>query len=237
MTQNHPEDVLTALRDELAAVTPSPEFADRVRQRIAGDLPLLREELAAVEPSPDFRARIRQRIDAQADARRASWLAGWRWLVPIGAAAAVIAIALAIVSTRRGAQSTTAPNQTTASNSAQDVRTPVQPSAGLRTAAPAAASPLRHERTGVRSSTEEPSLEVITNQPAILRALAARIAADAQLVETSNQAARETTPEITIVPIEIQPVVVKSLLERPDIPVPFPIIRIVTAELAERSPQ
>jgi hypothetical protein len=224
MTQNQSEDVLTALRDELAAVSPSPEFADRVRQRIAGDLPLLREELAAVTPSPEFKARVRQQIEAGGARAGSRWL-DWRWLVPVAAAAG---IAIVVAWTWRDAQNAPAPVVTTAVHPAPVVRTPAPPPVEQRTAAPIAASPLRHERTGVRSSTEETSLEVITNQPAILRALAARIAAGAEMVETTT--APETVPDIAVPAIVIDPIVVKPLPEPPDVSSVLPIIRRITAK-------
>lgn len=239
MTEHHADDALNFLRDELARVSAPPEFAARVQQRISAaahtPMPespdLLRDELAAVAVSPEFKVRVRQEVEAAQQVRASSWLGGSRWLVPI-AAAAGIAIAIAIAWTWRGARSTPAPIATTVSNPA-DVRSPLPVPGGQRTATQVVASPLRHERTGVRRSTEEPSLEVITNQPAILRALAARMAAGAKMVETTTAA--EPDPAITVPEIVIDPIVVKPLPEPPDLSGTLPIIRKTTADQAERS--
>jgi len=58
-------------------------------------------------------------------------------------------------------------------------------------------------------------MEVITNQPAILRALYARIAPDATVVETTSVPMPETAPEIVVPTIEVSPLVVKPLGEPP----------------------
>jgi hypothetical protein len=216
MTQNHSEEVFTALRDELAAVTPSPEFADRVRQRIAGELPLLREELAAVEPSPAFKARVRQQIEADAVSRaRSRWL-DWRWLVPIGvAAAAVVAILFA---TRPKVQ---VPAPTVQTAQATDRPGPIQATtpvgvapAARRVVAGGVQTPVSVAPTVVSS---ELSLEVMTNQPAILRAIWRRAnQAEAAQLATTATPLPENAPEITVLPIEVSPVVVKPLVETPE---------------------
>ncbi|HEX5068815.1 MAG TPA: hypothetical protein VFV78_01265 [Vicinamibacterales bacterium] len=214
MTENRPEDAFAALRDELAAVSPSPEFANRVRQRIAADLPLLREELAAVEPSAAFKARVRQRIDADVEARARSRWSDWRWLLPVATAAG---IALVVAVMWRGAQSAPAPVTATNPPTPRRVETPapVPQPAAARTAPPVAASPLRASNAGVHSAKGEPSMEVITNQPAILRALYARIAPDAAVVEVTSIPMPETAPEIVVPSLEVSPLVVKPLAEPP----------------------
>jgi len=213
MTEHHADEALALLRDELARVSAPPDFAARVQQRISAGADLLHDELAAVAVSPEFKVRVRQQVDAAQQARASSWFGGWRWLAPVGAAAGIaIIVALGWL----GAPSTPAPVVTTAANPTPVVRTPVPPpSPSPRTAAPAVASPLRHERTGVRRSTGEPSMEVITNQPAILRALYARIAPDATVVETTTAPLPETAPEIVVPTIEVSPLVVKPLGEPP----------------------
>jgi len=213
MTEHHADEALALLRDELAGVSAPPDFAARVQQRISAGADLLHDELAAVAVSPEFKVRVRQQVDAAQQARASSWLGVWRWLVPVGAAAAV---AIIVALGWPGAPSTPAPAVTTAANPTPDVRTTVTPRLpSRRTAAPVVASPLRHERTGVRGSTGEPSMEVITNQPAILRALYARIAPDATVVETTSVPMPETAPEIVVPTIEVSPLVVKPLGEPP----------------------
>jgi hypothetical protein len=213
MTEHHADEALALLREELAGVSAPPDFAARVQHRISEGADLLHDELAAVAVSPEFKVRVRQQVDAAQQARASSWLGGWRWLVPVAAAAS---IALIVALGWLGAPSTPAPVVTTAANPTPDVRTPVPPpSPSPRTAAPAVASPLRHERTGVRRSTGEPSMEVITNQPAILRALAARIGPNARVVETTSVPVPETAPEIVVPTLEVSPLVVKPLGEPP----------------------
>jgi hypothetical protein len=204
------EDVLTALRDELAAVSTSPEFADRVRRRLDAELPLLREELAAVAPSPQFKARVRQQIEAQPQTSGASWLSGWRWVVPAGAAAA--GIALAVVMLGRGTAGTPAPVATTVTNAPQDVPTPAQLPEEPRTSKTPSASSQRASNVNVRKDQREPSLEVITDQPAILRALFGRIRGDVQAGE-GPALASDTAPEIKVIPVDVSPVVVKPLVD------------------------
>jgi hypothetical protein len=243
-------DVLKALRDELAGVAPSPEFTSRVRERVAGELPLLREELAAVMPSPEFKARVRQQIEAAGPARGA----GWRWLVPATLAAAAL-LAVVLVPRRPETPAPMTPLPDLSHVTIVDgplVRTggtPPHPKAldarAGRTAAQTAASLLRSSNPpsahgygvrafDVRSSKSEPaegpSLEVITNQPAILKAMWAQISADAQIVETRTEPLPETAPEIVIPPIDIAPLVVKSLFEQSAIGGLFPIVRIITAQ-------
>jgi len=225
MTQNHSDDVLLALRDELATVTPSSEFADRVRQRIAGDLPLLREELAAVTPSPEFKARVRQRIDANGGVRRTPSLFGWRALLPASLAAAAL---LAVVLAPRG------PEKPAPVIALTDLKPPPMidqyPPAGFRgvpsqNQAPAdvrarSRAAVRAANAGGGRAPAEPkaeglSLEVITNQPAILRAMAERILQDALVIENTIPLA-ENAAEIKVLPIEVSPVVVKPLAETPE---------------------
>jgi hypothetical protein len=236
MTHEPIDDVLKALRDELAGVAPSPEFASRVRERVAGELPLLREELAAVAPSPEFRARVRQRIEAAGPARGAGWLSGWRWLMPLAAAAGV-AIAVAIMS--RGSKDVPAPVTITAGRSDGAVvarpstETPRPTASDRRTASRTAASLLRSSKVEVRSSkakpAEGPSMEVITNQPAVLKAMWARVAGAPTLVETTPLP--EAAPEIVVPPIEVNPIVVKSMIEQPrEGGGLLPIVRIITAQ-------
>lgn len=236
------DDVLKALREELNSVAPSTNFAQTVRERIAGDVDLLREELAAVEPSPEFKVRVRQQVEAQVEARRGSWLSGWRWVIPVGAAAVIVA---AVVMMSRPDNVPPAP--TVAQGPAQPI-TPVVPMEPSRSAAPPVVFTPRRDGAGPSAGrTEEPvpvlaradgpSLEVITDQPAILRELWRQIRADAVEVATTTRELSDTPPEIGVTPIEVNPIVVKLMAEPPPGPGPSPIIRRVTAETAERREQ
>jgi hypothetical protein len=241
MTQREYDDPIDALKAELASVSPSPEFQSRVRQRIAGELDLLREELAAVAPSPDFAVRVRQSIDAAAETQKTSWLSGWGWIVPAGAlAAGVISV---IVLTRSGdntpeqvtvhaptaidaPKSIVAPQRPTPTSNVHVARaTPVRPA----TSAPVVA-------TAVVASAD-PMLDVITNQPAVLRALRPRIGAVESRTGVPASTGPEVIPDLFVAPIEVSPIVVKWMVEPPSPPAPggSSIIRKVTADTAERS--
>ncbi len=86
-------DPIAALRSELASVSVSPDFAARVRERLADDLEPLRAELADLSPSPEFAVRVRQSIEQAGNAGFSWSRLNWRWIVPVSglAAAAVIA--------------------------------------------------------------------------------------------------------------------------------------------------
>jgi hypothetical protein len=239
MTQREYDDPIDALKAELAGVSPSPEFQSRVRQRIAGELDLLREELAAVAPSPEFAVRVRQGIDAAAETRKTSWLSGWRWIVPAGAVAAGVIAVIAL--TRSGAD---APERMT-------VQVPIQAPATIDApkpiVAPQAPTPtskvLVPGATSARAATSspvvanavasaDPMLEVITNQPAILRAMWKRMAPESVSFATPPT---EEAREITIAPVEVSPIVVKWMVEPLPTPGVLPIIRRIAADRAERS--
>jgi hypothetical protein len=235
MTDDYGNDMLDALRSELASVAPSAEFQSRVRQRIAGELDLLREELAAVAPSPEFKVRVRQGIEVSRDARAAAWLSGWRWLVPLGAVAAIVIGVVAIFPRT--------PDIPAQVNAKAPIETPVpivapQPTT---TVVPPEVRNARDSGLGTRdlgrhASSSEPSLEVITNQPALLRALSARVKAEQALAEASEtKPLLEIANDIVIAPIEVNPVVVKWMVEPPLPAGVFPVIRRVTADTAERS--
>jgi hypothetical protein len=242
MTQREHDDPIDALKAELAAVSPSPEFHARVRQRIAGELDLLRDELAAVAPSPEFAVRVRQgisEVDAARADRAASWLSGWRWVVPAGALAAGVIAVIAL--TRSGAD---APERVTVQAAgpapivAQTPKPVVKPSAtsNVEVRTPKLARSVagaRGEATPATLATPDPMLEVITNQPAILRAMYARISAGSSVFETTT--IPDTVPDIVVAPIEISPIVVKSVVEPPAVGGAQPIIRRITADTAERS--
>ena len=110
-------------------------------QEINDPLQALREERADLSPSPEFAARVREGIDTSADARRAGWLSGWRWLVPAGAVAAVV-IAVVVISRSRPE----APEQVIAQAPAHS-ETPV---AGGPTSLPAPPQARRKPETSAR---------------------------------------------------------------------------------------
>jgi hypothetical protein len=238
MTHEPLDDVLKALRDELAGVAPSPEFASQVRNRVAGELPLLREELAAVTPSPEFKVRVRQQIETAEQARRASWLSGWRWLAPVGMAAAVL---LAVVLSRPGRETPALVTTTAATTpTTRDVGPVARPSTDTprATATPRVTATKSAARTAplpAASSETEPSLKVITNQPAILKAMWARAGAAQAVLAPTDAAQSEEIREIVIAPVEVSPVVVKWLVEPPTVPDTLPVIRRGAAYMAERS--
>jgi hypothetical protein len=202
---------------------------------------LLREELAAVAPSPEFAVRVRQGVEAAREERAASWLSGWRWVVPIGAVAAGVIAVIAL--TKSGAES---PERVT-------VQVPIQTPTSINTPTPAVTVPTPTSKIHVpgassaRAATSspvvasavvasaDPMLEVITNQPAILRAMYARIAVGATVVETTTIPMPDTAPEIIVPSIEISPIVVKSLVDPPSVGGAQPIIRRITADTAGRS--
>jgi hypothetical protein len=243
MIEHDADDVLKQLREELGRISTPPAFASGVRQRIAagaGDpVDVLAEELGAVAVSPEFKARVRQQVEAAEQRRAASWLRGWRWLAPVAAAAGVAIVAVIIW---RGSNELPAPVTATAATTAVKPmsRTPSEVAQTSRSATevkrPVRAEPVaRTAPATAASSTTEPSLEVITNQPAILRAMYARIAADATVVDTMTIPLSDTAPDIVVPPIEISPIVVKSLADPPVVGGAQPIIRRVTADTAERS--
>lgn len=248
MTNEPMDDVLKALRDELAAVSPSPEFQARVRQRLGGEMDLLRQELAAIAPSPEFAVRVRQGIEEAQAARAASWwrFSNWRVMVPAAAAAVVVLAILLRPDTSRveqaTAQVTPAPVGPVAAQLANDAapghaqRT--SPNPVVRRPQPRVTTPRPVASTARAATTlADPFLEVMTNQPAILRANRALIRAASEARETPVVAIAETNPEIVVAPVEVSPIVVKWMVEPPPSPSSggAPVIRRVTAETAERS--
>jgi len=261
MTQREHDDPIDALKAELAAVSPSPEFQSRVRQRIAGDLDLLRDELAAVAPSPEFAVRVRQGV-AEADAAREarlSWSSGWRWIVPVGAVAAGVIAVIAL--TKSGADvpehiTVQAPIETatqapTTIETQKPVVAPLATSNDERRPSTGSGRPeaLEGRTTNVgrrvpnaraqvvtaAPPTADPMLEVITNQPAVLRAMWVRAGAAQAVVAPGDTSLPENAGDIVIAPVEVNPVVVRWLVEPPGTPGVLPFIRRVAADMAERS--
>jgi hypothetical protein len=243
-------DPLDALTRELARVSVSPDFAAQVRSRIAEDealgLDRLKDELAIVSVSPEFAVRVRQQIEAAPSHSRWFGWFNWRWAVPLAAAAVVLAAvalgrgsaptkpnAVSPASVQAGASQLQTPQFTPPPSSTGTAPQALPPAlvstarATQRTATPAAAS----------GKQADDKLEVITNQPAVLQRLWARAGPGAELVGGIEGVA-VTSGEIVFPPIEVSPIVVKSLID-PEATAPgsTPIIRRVTAEQAERSPR
>jgi len=232
----HDVDPIETLRAELSRVEVSPDFADRVRRQIGEDaIASIGAELSALSVSPEFAVRVRRQIE-EAPAR--SWWFGmfdWRWAVPIAAAAAIGAFALtrgiepatggvdpsgvqARVPEPNVSQSPQAPSMTATVQESPRPSHATRVLVSQRTADSAAAS----------GQQADDKLEVITNQPAILRELWAAVAT-AEAAEVPAE-----VRDLVIAPVEVTPVAVKWLVE----PVPSggaaPIIRRVSAD-AERS--
>lgn len=173
----------------------------------------LRSELRRVPLSPEFSARLRQRIEAEPDVRGAAWLSGWRWLVPVASVAAVV---IAAVSLSRLGMETPIP---LVARAPMATPTPVEiepehPSTSAVAKAPAD-----------KRAPKNRSLEVITNQPAILRAVWGRVGKGAPMVEVSTTLVPDTVPEIVVPPVQVSPIVVKPLGDLRLVPGALPIIR------------
>ena len=234
MTPEPIDDVLKALRDELAAVSPSPEFQTRVRERVSGEFSLLREELAAVAPSPEFAVRVRQGIEEAQAARAASWwrFSNWRLIGPVAAAAAIVAL---MVMMRPEAPAVA--HVTAKVTPAPVIVTPTpQPEKPLVTRPNPRVTPAPVVTTAVATTPVDPFLEVITNQPALLRAERDRIRAAGAVESTQVVVMPNTVPDIVVAPVQVSPIVVQWLVEPPPSPSGgAPVIRRVAADMAERS--
>lgn len=248
---HHEVDPIETLRAELSRVHVSPDFAERVRRQIGDDvIASIGAELSDLSVSPAFPVRVRQQIDEAPARSRWFGLFDWRWAVPAAAAAVVL---IAVVLSRGGNPGTpdVAPVVVTA-------RAPESPSAPAAAAslpptaqsAPGASAPLTMQSAPVQvaprtpappaasSQQTEEKFEVITNQPAILQDWWARVAAGQPLSDVTDEtvAADMDTREVVVSPVEVNPLVVKWLVEPPaTAAIPFPFIRRVAAEWAERS--
>jgi hypothetical protein len=245
---HHDIDPIETLRAELSRVHVSPDFAERVRRQIAEDpIASLESELSDLSVSPQFAVRVRQQIEAAPARSPLFGLFNWRWAVP-AAAAAVVLVAIAIsrsgnpetsgvrpvAVTGRGPDAPQAPATSTVLPTIQS-DAPAQRTHDARvarvtqrTASPAVAS----------SQQTEEKFEVITNQPAILQDWWARVGQGQVLSEATDEAvaADMDTRDVVITPVEVNPLVVKWLVEPPAaVAIPFPFIRRVAAEWAERS--
>jgi hypothetical protein len=227
----------------------SPGFAEQVRRQIGDDvMASIGVELSELSVSPEFAVRVRQQIEATPPRSRWFGVFSWRWAVPVAAAAVVlVAIAFArgghpdspgVGSTgvvARGSESPSVPPivagapQSPRSSPGAAPRQP-QPDhlarVSQRTTPPAAAS----------GQQAEEKLEVITNQPAVLRDWWDR-AERVQIVSNlTEESARVDSRDVVVNPVEVKPVVVQWLVDPPpSVTMPFPFIRRVAADWAERS--
>ena len=219
---NSPHDVLDALRAELAGVTVSPEFAQKVRTQILAEgqeaeLDALSRELAGVSVSPEFAARVRQSVENAPP--RWGWLGflNWRWALPVAAAAALALTTLvwrpdtetpaSIVAqgpTSRGAtpEASRQLPEETRPNPAMEGGVQTTAQSHVARARPALATPA--------SVSANDKLEVITNQQELflqMWAVAASAGADPDVTIEVR--------ELAVVPVEVAPVVVQWLVEPP----------------------
>jgi hypothetical protein len=178
MTYDRTDDVLKDLETALA-VTPSPQFADGVRARIADERP------------------------------RRQFSPAW----PLAVAGVLAMIVLVALVTRRTATVVAPPE----SSPLTAVSSPIVPSAVLRPVEPVApristpvVTRVASRSAPARAEPGEPSLEVITNQGEVLRALWARTARrSGELKEVEPEPAPEivanageiVVPRVTIAPI------------------------------------
>lgn len=246
---HHDVDPIETLRAELSRVHVSPDFAERVRRQIAEDpIASLESELSDLSVSPEFAVRVRQQIE-EAPAR-SRWFGFFnrRWAVPVAAAAVVLA---AVALSRNGNPATQGVQQASVQASANQPPSATAPAAAapanrsqgsvIQQASPSAVARViqRTAAPAVASSQQtEEKFEVITNQPAILQDWWARVGQGQVLSDATDEAvaAEMDTRDVVVTPVEVNPLVVKWLVEPPaTAAIPFPFIRRVAAEWAERS--
>lgn len=161
-----------------------------------------------VEPSPAFAAGVRARVDRS---RRGAW---WAW----GSVAAACASIAVVIAMRPATESSPAPvsmatasvetpNAPTAPGGAPSVSVTVPTIIAPRHARPAPAAPAV---APARLESAEPKLEVITNQPELLRELWQRhlVGAVTRITEVESRA----IADITVAPIEVEPIVVPKIV-------------------------
>jgi len=168
------------------------------------------EDALSIEPSPEFEAKVRARVIERSPARRSpvlifiaglsvAALAGWvvwsRPAVPLAPSVSVAAPALARSS---------------------DIGSPAMPGSVQRLSSNRAA--VVASRTAPGRPTPEP--EVLTNQPAILRAIWARMSAETPVEEEPQVSAEEPklfeTSLIEVRPLKVAPIVIRTLDESDD---------------------
>jgi hypothetical protein len=245
MTDNF-NDPIAALRTELASVAPSPGFAERVRERLADDLEPLRAELTDLTVSSDFAVRVRQSIEAGDNRRGRSWSPfNWRLVVPAaGLAAAAVAGLIYLTSV-----DAPPPIQIAGPSAVTPIvkTPPIAPIAPTRESRPEVARVARvtsQAPTAVREPRDR-MLEVITDQPALLKALWVRVEPGIT-VDSTEPAGTYQAPKLEVAPIEVSPI---SKFVVPDTRAPIgvtpfilrfgsvgtPAPHLMTAESAERS--
>jgi len=165
----------------------------------------LRSELKRVPLSPEFAARLRQRIDEVPAAHGAAWLAGWRWWVPVAAVAAVV---VAVVSVAQRRSDAPGPAATTLAAAVPTVPVVPDRSRSFPVAPPPSPAGLRR---GFAVVPAEPALEVLTDQPALYRALLARAGKGPVAVEVTPTILPDAVPDITVPSIDVSPIAIKWL--------------------------
>ncbi len=237
MTQDT-HDPIEQLREELRRVSVSQSFTERVRERLTDELEPLRAELADLNVSPEFAVRVRQRVEAPL---RSSWGLTWRWIVPAAGLAAVVA---AIVLWPRGVEPP-APAQTEVVAKAEPAAPPVVSSSGPRVASPvtvartkSAAGPRQvafSAQAETATSGRDPFLEVITDQPELLRRLVIAVERPDIAVDPSEPERMYEAPKLDVPKVEVSPVSL-FVVPIPRVPVGFsPFILRIAADSAERS--
>ncbi|HXT72012.1 MAG TPA: hypothetical protein VN700_19820 [Vicinamibacterales bacterium] len=234
-----PIDAIVQLRDELGRVTVSRNFAERVRERLADELEPLRAELADVAVSPEFAVRVRERVE---EIRRPYWGFNWRLAMPF--AAGLAATIAAVVMWPRQATEPVSPAATVASvapsggsqeaGSSDPARPPVAPlvvTSSTPRVAPRRVSPALQ----TIAAKSDPFLEVLTDQPELLRRLHVGIDRSDVAVDSTESTALFEVPVLEVPKVEVSPI---SLFVVPNPRLPLgvsPMILRIAAEAAERS--
>jgi len=171
----------------------------------------LREELAAVTPSPAFAASVRTRVRAEAPARKPA-LAAW---ILTGAVAAAAVVIVAVVS--RGSRPAPDVDRTARPGAPAIASTgpavAVAPSATAVTPTPTPSALAAARVTPIAAEIpQEPKIEVITNQGSLIRTIWASVLGPVtERPEAATEAPRSEVQDITIDPIQVEPIVVRSL--------------------------
>ena len=196
-------------------------------------LDALRRELASVSRSPEFAVRVRQRIEQ--GARPGFWTRfNWRWTVPVSGMAAAAMLAF-VVLYRPAVGEQPIVTGVTRVEPSDVARPPLASTQPSERQSPVPSKEIARQVTSV--APRNPMLEVVTNQSEILQEIWARAGEPSSLLNSSASGKPVEIAEIVIAPVEIEPVVVKWLVEpRPSVG-PLPIILRMVAEAAERSPK
>lgn len=240
-------------------MTNEPENLRTREPESLGDDPLaeLRRELRSVKPSPAFAAGVRERIEIEKDRRaRASWWFDWRSVAAAGATAVLVAAVWAAKNGADGGAEVRATNgASSGANPGANVTAGAGANAGANVGATAGVPPSVNPRVNdrahsrpnprteggvspvnvmVTAAQSESPLEVITQQPAILRMLWERHRA-AELALAATQPMPDEVRDVVIANVEVEPVVVKWLVEPPATSGALPVIKRIAADMAERS--